>query len=84
MKRIITFGLASTLVLFASAASAQYYGTGSNSSSSRTSGHFRSNGTYVESYQRTNPNSTRSDNYGARGNYNPYTGRTGTGYGNRW
>ena len=26
-------------------------------------GHYRSNGTYVESYQRTNPNSSVYDNY---------------------
>ncbi|WFU37324.1 hypothetical protein QA640_22800 [Bradyrhizobium sp. CB82] len=29
-------------------------------------------------YVSTNPNGTQRDNYGARGNYNPYTGTTGT------
>lgn len=40
-------------------------------------GYYRSNGTYVNSYYRTSPNSYRYDNYSARGNYNPYTGRRG-------
>ena len=34
-------------------------------------------GTYVQPHQQTNPNGTQYDNYGARGNTNPYTGSTG-------
>jgi hypothetical protein len=30
--------------------------------------------TYVQPHQRTNPNSTRTDNYSYPGNYNPNTG----------
>jgi len=30
---------------------------------------------WVEPYQRTHPNSSRTDNYGYPGNYNPNTGR---------
>lgn len=41
-------------------------------------GYTRSDGTYVQSYERTNPNSTRDDNYSTRGNTNPYTGQQGT------
>ena len=41
-------------------------------------GHTRSNGTYVEGYYRTNPNTTRNDNYSTIGNTNPYTGSVGT------
>lgn len=41
-------------------------------------GHYRSNGTYVEPYRATNPNGTTLDNYGTRGNTNPYSGREGT------
>jgi len=41
-------------------------------------GHFRKNGTYVESYQRSNRNNTTLDNYSTRGNVNPYTGKQGT------
>jgi hypothetical protein len=68
------------LVLTSAAASAQGYGygTGSNSSNHAVSGYTRSNGTYVPPSHATNPNSTQSDNYGARGNANPYTGQTGT------
>lgn len=47
-------------------------------------GYYRSNGTYVKSYQRTRPNNTVYDNYSTRGNINPYTGKMGTknNYGN--
>ena len=38
---------------------------------------FRLN-TYVNGYMKTNPNSTRNDNYSTQGNYNPYTGQEGT------
>lgn len=54
-------------------------GTGSNSSSHSSSGYRNHSGTYVAPYHATNPNSTRMDNYEARGNYNPYKGT----YGNR-
>jgi len=69
-----------SLILLGSmdSASAQLYGTGSNSQSSYVNGYTNSNGNYVQGYQRTNPNSTTLDNYGTRGNYNPYTGSYGT------
>jgi hypothetical protein len=41
-------------------------------------GHVRKNGTYVPSYIRTAPNHTEYDNFGTKGNYNPYTGKIGT------
>jgi hypothetical protein len=41
-------------------------------------GYYRSNGTYVQPYQRTAPNTTRNDNYSTVGNTNPYTGEAGT------
>jgi len=44
----------------------------------RVRGYTTSRGTYVNSYYRTSPNRYRFDNYSSRGNYNPYTGRTGT------
>lgn len=50
------------------------FGTGSNPRSNSVDGYRRSDGTNVEPYQRTNPNSTRSDNYGTSGNYNPNNG----------
>lgn len=41
-------------------------------------GYTRQNGTYVQPYERSSPNSTRYDNYSTRGNVNPYTGQLGT------
>ncbi|HVT30140.1 MAG TPA: hypothetical protein VHE81_19165 [Lacipirellulaceae bacterium] len=41
-------------------------------------GYVRKDGTYVAPYYRTEPNSTRNDNYSTRGNVNPYTGQPGT------
>ena len=41
------------------------------------SGHYRSNGTYVQGYQRSDANNTKFDNYSTRGNTNPYTGEKG-------
>jgi hypothetical protein len=53
------------------------YGTGSNPNSHYVSPHTNSNGTYVGGYNATNPNNTQLDNYGTRGNVNPYTGTVG-------
>lgn len=41
-------------------------------------GHTRANGTYVPPYVRTEPNSTRTDNWSSRPNVNPITGQPGT------
>lgn len=40
--------------------------------------HIRKDGTYVEGHVRSAPNNTQLDNYGTKGNVNPYTGQTGT------
>jgi hypothetical protein len=74
VKKVI-FG--AMLAAASTAASAQYLGTGSNPNSHSASGYARSNGTYVQPYQATNPNSTQRDNFGSTGNVNPYTGVTG-------
>jgi hypothetical protein len=70
--------LAAVLAFAATGASAQYYGTGSNPNSRSVQGYTTRNGTYVQPYVATNPNSTQRDNYGASGNVNPYTGVAGT------
>lgn len=71
----------------ATSASAQYgggyggyggYGTGSNSRSHSVDAYTNSRGTYVAPHYSTSPNNTQTDNYGTRGNYNPYTGAAGT------
>ncbi len=76
-----TFVMSVALLLASSGfATAQYYdyGTGSNPKSHSVEGYTRSNGTFVAPHYETNPNNTTLDNYGTRGNYNPYTGQTGT------
>jgi hypothetical protein len=75
MKKLI---LAGALVLATTAAQAQYIGTGSNPNSHPVQGYTTTGGTYVPPHQQTNPNSTQTDNYGTRGNVNPYTGTGGT------
>ncbi|TCU75255.1 hypothetical protein EDE08_103475 [Bradyrhizobium sp. R2.2-H] len=73
-----TIALVFALALAATTAEAQYNsGTGSNPNSHTTSGYTRSNGTYVQPYTATNPNSTQRDNYGTSGNYNPNNGTFG-------
>lgn len=59
-------------------ASSYHFGTGSKSSSTRVRGYTTRSGHYVNSYHRTTRDSTQRNNYSARGNYNPYTGKTGT------
>lgn len=54
------------------------YGTGSNPSAHLTEGYTRRDGETVQPHWSTNPNGTQADNYGTRGNVNPYTGTTGT------
>lgn len=66
------------VVALSTAASAQYYGTGSNSNSHYRSGYTTQSGTYVPPSYATNPNNTQRDNYGTRGNYNPYSGTFGS------
>lgn len=41
-------------------------------------GYTRRDGTYVAPHNRTNPDSSRLNNYSTQGNTNPYTGREGT------
>jgi hypothetical protein len=41
-------------------------------------GYTRKDGTYVQPYHRTSPDSNPYNNYSTRGNTNPYTGQTGT------
>ncbi len=49
-----------------------------NPNSVYVNGYTRSNGTHVQGYYRTAPNSTINDNYSTSPNVNPYTGTQGT------
>lgn len=57
------------------------YGGGQNAggygSDQSVSGYTRGNGTYVEPYHRTAPDSNPYNNYSTQGNVNPYTGQMG-------
>lgn len=81
MKKILLVALlgAATTTSFASGHSSGGYSHSSYGSHDTTvSGYTRSNGTYVESYHRSSPNGTQTDNYSSIGNTNPYTGQEGT------
>lgn len=65
MKKLV---LVLALLAFASPAMAQV----------SVNGYYRSNGTYVQPYQRTAPDNNVYNNYSTRGNYNPHTGQAGT------
>jgi hypothetical protein len=44
----------------------------------RVKGYYKpSTGTYVNPSYRTSPNKTKLDNYSTKGNYNPYSGKSG-------
>jgi hypothetical protein len=85
MKSVV--GIALLALSISSAAAQQYgwqqsseraYGTGSNPNSHYVEPYVKSNGTTTQGHDQTNPNSTQTDNYGTRGNVNPYTGQVGT------
>lgn len=66
MKNLLAIA-AAILAIFATSAEA-----------GRVRGYVKKDGTYVAPHQRSKPNSTQTDNYGTKGNTNPYTGKQGT------
>lgn len=78
---------ASTTAALALEGYGRSYGTGSSSSSHYVRPHVQRDGDFVSGHYRTNPDSSRSNNYGAYGNYNSHDGGLGNGYGSsrsRW
>ena len=67
MKTIIT--IAALLCLTATLASA---------GSTYVNGYTKSNGTYVQGHYKSTPDGNHNNNYSTQGNYNPYTGKSGT------
>jgi len=57
---------------------AQYSGTGSNTKTTKVKSYYKKDGTYIQEHRRTQTNSYNLDNYKAKNNYNPYTGKVGT------
>ena len=43
----------------------------------RVKGYHKKNGTYVQTHYRTKADRRKINNYSAKGNYNPYTGKKG-------
>jgi len=41
-------------------------------------GYTKKSGTYVAPHNKTSPDKSKLNNYGTKGNYNPYTGKEGT------
>lgn len=48
------------------------------SAGQKVKGYIKNNGTYVAPSYRSNQNDTKIDNYSTQGNYNPYSGKSGT------
>lgn len=44
----------------------------------RVRGYTKKSGTYVAPHNKTSPDKSKLNNYGTKGNYNPYTGKEGT------
>lgn len=53
-------------------------GTGSSSRSTAVRGYAKKNGTYVAPARRSASDGTQRNNFGTKGNTNPYTGKAGT------
>ena len=79
-NRIVFIFSALILIAFTNASFAQYSGTGSNSKTTKVKTYIKKDGSVINSHYRTKENSYNLDNYKAKGNYNPHTGKTGTTY----
>lgn len=71
MKKITTLGFVSALILGS-------FSLVSAKTVSVKAYYKPSTGTYVSPSYRTSPNNYKYDNYSTKGNYNPYSGKTGT------
>ncbi len=47
-------------------------------SSHSVKGHVKKDGTYVAPHRATDPDKSKANNWGQKGNVNPYTGKEGT------
>ena len=55
-----------------------YNASQNNTNDRYQGGYSKSNGTYVEPHYKTVTNSTNTDNYSTKGNYDPYTNKMGS------
>lgn len=73
MKKII-FSLIAFLLVF----SFSLTSVSSVEAVGKVKGYTTKKGTYVAPHYKSSPNKTKFDNFSAKGNYNPYTGKKGT------
>lgn len=72
MKKILISGVAVMMAFLSFLAIAE-------ARTVRVRGYYKpSTGTYVAPHYKTSPNRSKLDNYSAKGNYNPYSGKKGT------
>jgi len=62
-----------TLIIFALAVAVT-----SSAFAGNVKGYTKKNGTYVAPHKQTAPDKSKANNYGTKGNTNPYTGKKGT------
>ena len=74
---IISLGLTGFQAFAASKGSGSK-GTGSKGASTSVKGYTTKSGKSVSGYKKTTPDSTQKNNYSAKSNLNPHTGKTGT------
>jgi hypothetical protein len=67
MKKLTTFILLALMALSSVSFAATY-----------VKGHYRKGGTYVRAHHRSDPDGTTANNWGTKGNTNPYTLKRGT------
>ena len=78
LKRSVVFATIVGLSLTGSQAFAASKGTGSKGASTAAKGYTAKSGKSVSTYRKTTPDSTQKNNYSAKGNVNPTTGKVGT------
>lgn len=74
MKKLISTFLITLAILF----SVGFAAPKSADAAVRVKGYYRSNGTYVAPHYRSNPDSSKLNNWSTKGNYNIYTGKKGS------
>lgn len=70
-NRALTRTIVATLAITVAIASTAF-------ADSRVGGYATKRGTYVEPHYKSSPDSSRSNNYSSKGNFNPYTGKRGS------
>jgi hypothetical protein len=79
MNRLVTYNIVSLLIMGLMTVPVEARRRSSSSGSYTTvRPSITRNGTYRQGHVRTNPNTSRMDNWSTKGNVNPYTGKKGS------